>query len=245
MEGLTKKTSKRKVFHWDINGTITATDTTEPCTVEENANMIISRSVFGFVAEDGAWKLNVADVYNRCGAPDVVTFYAFATATDKASYKQRAFTFTAVGNPGEKFSALVPAVVHAAYLFPSFLKAIETFPEAVHVVRTFGQDTHDVFSRLQKQYPTTWAKVSKGAPLSKDEIQVDGAKMSFAQFSEFLLETDKHVLIQENYDYWHANGRSQEYGKQLAAHPELDQIFFDDNPAWPFKVKRAALILCW
>ena len=41
------KMNKRLVLHFDINGTITPVDTTEPGSKEENANMVIAKSVYG------------------------------------------------------------------------------------------------------------------------------------------------------------------------------------------------------
>ena len=37
------------------------------------------------------------------------------------------------------------------------------------------------------------------------------------------------VYIQEDYATWNKQGRAKEHGKQLLSHPQMFQIFFDDN----------------
>ena len=60
------------VLHFDINGTITPVDTTEPGTKEQNANMVIAKSVYGKVNNE-VWTLN-DDPYEET---DSITYYDY------------------------------------------------------------------------------------------------------------------------------------------------------------------------
>lgn len=220
---------KRLIIHWDINGTITAVDTTERGSPIENANMVISKSVFGKVV-DSEWQLNDPDIHD---ATESQTYYDYLKSIDPVHYKKRSFVFTEPDSPGHRLAHMVDSVVKSSetFLFDSFLKAVERYPEALHLIRTFGQDTKDVLDTLRKNavLGKFFENVSTGQPLSIENIEVDGKILTFDEFNSYLTTTDRHIMIQENYDYWNTNGRKKEYGKQLLGHPDLFQIFFDDN----------------
>lgn len=216
------------VIHWDINGTITAVDSTEHGSEIDNANMVVSKSVFGKVV-NGVWVLN-DDV---CENYESQTYYDYLKSVDKENYKKRSFDFTKPNNPGASLVGLIDKVVatNKNFLFGSFLKAVEEFPDALHVFRTFGQDTNDVLATLRRHHSLKdrFELVSHGKPISVDLIEVDGHVMSFHEFNTLLAQTDRHIFIQENYEYWNTCGRKKEFGKQLVSHEGLTQVFFDDN----------------
>ncbi len=239
-----KGSDKKLVLHFDINGTITAVDTTEPCTVVENANMVLAKSVFGRTIDGvgvASWQLN-DNIYD---ATNSLTYYDYLKAIDKENYKKRSFLFTATGNPGVALVHLISGIVESteSFLFDSFLRALTAFPEAIILIRTFGQDTESVVQILRQideekrkdpfghfgKPPERFDFVYYGSPVSTDVINFVGKDRTFHEFTEMLGDTDRNIMIQENFEYWNGNGRKKEAGKQLIGHPNLIQVFFDDN----------------
>src|SRR5580704_11421813 len=93
------------VLHFDINGTITAVDSTEVGTDAENTNMTLARSAYGKVV-DGKWTINTD--YNE--VTDSISYYDYLKSVDKTNYKKRSFTFTDKGQPGESLKELFQTV---------------------------------------------------------------------------------------------------------------------------------------
>lgn len=217
----------RSVFHFDINGTITAVDTTEIGTPIQNANMVISKSVYGTVTGD-TWALN-DDCFEE--GEGRISFYDHLKSVDMKNYKRRSFQFTEKTQPGESLANLVDSVSKTPFLFESFVKCIETFPDALIVIRTFGQDVNDVIKSLRAitSVASHFKNISVGATVSATTLNIDGKNMSFEEFNDLMKISDRHIFIQENYDYWNSNSRKKEHGKQLVADPKLFQFFFDDN----------------
>jgi hypothetical protein len=223
------KKGPRLVFHFDINGTITAVDTTEPGSIIENANMVISKSVYGKPDGAGVWHLN-QDIHDE---KDSISYYDYLKSQGVVDYKRQSFLFTLSGQPGERLAHLVDHIAAStkSFLFPSFIRAITAFPDALIVVRTFGQDVDDVLKNLLETPSVAhqFSRVVCATPVSNDTITVGGKLCTYHDFNKLLQTIDSHILIQENYDYWNSNGRKKEFGKQLLGSQNLFQIFFDDN----------------
>ncbi len=226
---------KKLVLHFDINGTITPVDTTEPGNKEENANMVIAKSVYGTV-KDNVWTLNQDYQQEKEGS---LTYYDYLKTTDKQHYKKLSFTFTHPNEPGESLAHLVPLLVESmdTFLFHSFLNVLHEFPEALVVFRTFGLDADEVIDFLRTSPKTShkFQDIIKGdfsytheeRPLITLE---NGHNISgMDNFNKFILNTDTHLALKESYDYWNLNHRSKKHGKQLLGHDSMVQIFFDDN----------------
>ena len=221
------------VLHFDINGTITPVDTTEPGTKPENANMVIAKSVYGTVINN-RWVIN-EDIYNDTNS---ITYYDYLKRVSKDNYKKISFTFTHTGEPGEQLNWMVKQLVDSMdkFLFESFLNVLEDFPDALIVFRTFGLDADEVIEYLRTNDKTThkFKTIIKGTfintsseyvlSLENDELYVDMTNINN------LFKTSKyHLALKENYNYWNNNNRNKINGKQLLGDNDMIQIFFDDN----------------
>lgn len=225
---------KKLVLHFDINGTITPVDTTEPGSKEENANMVIAKSVYGTVNNNN-WTLN--QEYDK-ESTDSITYYDYLKTIDN-QYKKKSFTFTHPGEPGESLAHLVPLLVNSMdiFLFQSFLNVLHEFPDALIVFRTFGLDADEVIEFLRTNEKTShkFKNIIKG-DFSYDHEErplitlENGHQISeMHKFNKFILNTDTHLALKESYDHWNRNHRSKKCGKQLLGHEDMLQIFFDDN----------------
>jgi hypothetical protein len=226
----------RPVFHFDINGTITAYDATEPGTPIENANMVISKSVYGQIDQDGSWRMNSVPDEEVAGS---MSFYDYLKSRGVKDYKKQSFRFTAPEQPGESLAVLVDDIAASmkTFLFPSFIHFICIFAKtenAVFLIRTFGQDTEETLKFLlsNPSIKGLFKNISRATSVSKDSIYV-GQKgiLTYDEFNRFIetIEDRSLILIQENFEYWNNNGRNRDFGKQLLGSPRLCQIFFDDN----------------
>lgn len=215
------------VLHFDINGTITPVDTTEPGNKEENANMVIAKSVFGKVI-NGIWTLNE----NMYDETDSLTYYDYLKSIDQ-HYKKRSFTFTKDVCPNLAY--MVPILVESmdTFLFESFMNVLKEYPDAHIVFRTFGLDADEVIQYLRDN--KVFTNIIKGDILWQHEerplvILENGQQIAgMYKFGQYILNTDTPLAIKESYDYWHLNKRSKKCGKQLLGHDDMLQIFFDDN----------------
>ena len=227
----------KKVFHFDINGTIIPNDTTESGTDEENANMIIAKNVYGTVSVSNKWYLRTSNIYNSQAA---ITYYDYLRQYYK-DYKLRAFTFTHPGNPGETLNKFVEPLMNAmtAFLFPSFLKVLEKYHDTTIVFRTFGLDADEVIHYLRTNKKTTkmFGNVIKGKfTYPNGEIHLtleDGTVLvNMDKVNELIKSAppEQHFAFIENYNHWNDHNRDKEHGKQLLGDKDILQIFFDDNP---------------
>ena len=145
----------RLVLHFDINGTITPVDTTEPGSKEQNANMVIAKSVYGKVLNNNIhnWVLN-DDPYDETGS---LTYYDYLKSIDMSNYKLRSFTFTEPLEPGNKLAHMIPVLVDSmnTFLFQSFLNVLHKYNDALIVFRTFGLDADEVIDYLRTNEKTT------------------------------------------------------------------------------------------
>ena len=227
----------RLVLHFDINGTITPVDTTEPGSKEQNANMVIAKSVYGKVINNN-WVLN-DDPYDET---DSLTYYDYLKSIDMSNYKLRSFTFTEPLEPGNKLAHMIPLLVDSmdTFLFQSFLNVLHKYPDALIVFRTFGLDADEVIDYLRTNEKTTkhFKTVVKGEfsytnnnhnsiLLSLDNN--DEPVIGMHKFKELIRTSEPHLALKESYNFWNANKRNKECGKQLLGDKEMLQIFFDDN----------------
>lgn len=221
------------VLHFDINGTITPYDTTDTGTPEENANMIISKNIYGTMCND-EWKIN-DDIYDETNS---VSYYNYLRHAFPTSYKKLSYVFTNNNNPGEKFNYMVNQIIKSMdeLLFDSFLNVMEKMPSALIVFRTFGLDADEIIHYLRTNIKTKhhFEFVIKGSfGYDNDEhslILENGLKVCGAKNINNLFESSKqHLALKENYNYWNSNSRNKLNGKQLLGSANMTQIFFDDN----------------
>lgn len=243
----------RLVLHFDINGTIIANDSTEVGTKEENANMVLSKSVYGKIINN-LWQLN-KDYHDK---KDSISYYDYLKLNslsilaepvtaysgnsgvadinlNQLGYKKKSFLFTEKGNPGESLQHLVKPVMDAmdSFFFKSFLRILDKYPEAKIILRTFGLDGDDVVERLGKIYPRIRDTI-KGKFNYTDDIPVltlenDKILVGMDEVNNFIKSAPNNLLFFENYAYWNGHRRDKTCGKLLLGDPEMVQIFFDDN----------------
>lgn len=209
--------SCKLVAHFDINGTITAVDSTEPGNDEQNANMMLSKCYKG-VERDGLWYLD-----ENLGT---ITYYDWLRLK-YTDYKKRSFVFTHKGQPGHSCAHKVPIVVEQCgynsnsnlILFNSFYRFLDAYPNAIITLRTFGHDTDDVLATLRDH------------PHFNQVIKVQGKELDIGLIEDLLLISKSNILLcfQENFDTWNNNERDKKFGKIMKGHQDLKQIFFDDN----------------
>ena len=216
------------VLHFDINGTIIPSDSTEVGTIEENANMVISKSVYGKIHD--SWILN--DDYRD--QTDSISYYDYLKLVKEKLYKKKSFTFTEKNNPGESLQLMVKPVIEAmdSFFFKSFLKVLEAYPNAKIIFRTFGLDGDEVVQRLKIIDPERFNDVAIGKFSYDDGIPVlVGSDKKYRGMEEInqLIKSSTNLLFIENYEHWNSHDRAVEYGKQLLGDADMLQIFFDDN----------------
>lgn len=215
------------ILHFDINGTITAIDSTETGSDHENANMTLSRSVYGKIINN-SWVLNdnYADDMNS------ISYYDYLKSITK-DYKKISFLFTNDDQPGAKLKYLLNDVVKymSVLLFESFFKVLTTYPDACIVFRSFGKDIQIVLDELKSSLGFRDAPIIKIEHSNDDIVFVlSGEKFNgINEINQLYLNSSTHLAIQEDYHYWNNNKRIVSCGKTIGFDKDLVQIFFDDN----------------
>ncbi|QKF93688.1 hypothetical protein QKU48_gp0230 [Fadolivirus algeromassiliense] len=224
----------RLVLHFDINGTITPVDTTEPGSNEENANMVIAKSYYGKI-KNNQWVLNNENDYFN--AHESITYYDYLKTITK-DYKKISFEFTNKNNPGKSLHHLVKPIVESmdTFLFTSFLNVLHKYPDAIIVFRTFGLDADEVIHYLRTNQKTSFLfkNIIKGKfRYEGDEILIDldngEVVIGMDNFNNLLKTCGIPFAFIENYSNWNNHNRDSKYGKQLLGDNDMLQIFFDDN----------------
>lgn len=222
------------VLHFDINGTITPVDTTEPGNKEENSNMVVAKSFYGKVI-DGEWVLN--DSSNYFNIENAITYYDYLKTVTK-DYKKVSFSFTDKGNPGESLNNLIEPLIDSmdTFLFKSFLNVLYKYPNATIVFRTFGLDADEVIHYLRTNQKTAFKfkNIIKGQfRYQGDETLVDLENgeviIGMNNFNDLIKTSEIPFVFVENYNHWNDHKRDKKCGKQLLDDNEMTQIFFDDN----------------
>ncbi|CAH6421051.1 Hypothetical protein KVN_LOCUS114 [uncultured virus] len=221
--------NKKLILHFDINGTITAIDSTESGTDRENANMTIARSAFGKIIED-KWIIN-KDYTNNI---DSISYYDYLKKVDKTNYKIRSFLFTNDNEPGSSLKNLLEKVepFMKKLLFESFYQVLKEFPNALIIFRSFGKDIPDVLKELNLNdgFEQTAIITIKYKDDSVILISSEGLiYKSFIEINKLFLSSKRHLAIQEDYSHWSNNKRSSKFGKTILSDENLFQVFFDDN----------------
>jgi len=213
------------VLHFDINGTITAVDSTEIGNDYENANMTIARSVLGKVMS-GRWV--------HTGVADTISYYDYLKEIGENNYKKISFTFTEKGQPGEQFAGLMPQVLKSVskdFVFRSFERVLESYPDAVVVLRSFGKDIRMTLETLDKN-PKFSGSYTGFMCHNDDELEItfpDKKCTGISELNQYFHSSSKHLAIQEDYKYWNDHKRDAKHGKTILGDERLVQIFFDDN----------------
>ena len=123
-----------KVYHFDINGTILGTDSTDNASIEETASEAFARSI---------------NIDGEIRKPGETTYYSLIKSTF-INYKIKVYNFVNYfPQQKDKYNELVEAFKQG--LFKSFLKIVDrefSTNESLLVLRTFGKDREFVASLL-------------------------------------------------------------------------------------------------
>jgi len=220
------------ILHFDINGTITPFDTTEPGTKLENANVIIAKNVYGKV-NNNKWILN-DNIYDENNS---ISYYNYLKQITK-DYKTKSFIFTSPSEPGASLIHLIPLLIKSMdeFLFESFLRALITFHNAQIILRTFGLDADEVINYLKTNKSTShiFNAIIQGTFNNDDEtptllLETSEIIIGMDKINDLFAKSNYHMALKENYNYWNYNKRNKLAGKQLLGDSRYVQIFFDDN----------------
>ena len=223
---------EKLILHFDINGTITPVDTTETGNNLENANMVISKSVYGKIVNN-KWIINE----NHYDEKDSISYYNYLRLNDK-NYKQKSYTITNKGEPCEHLNHLIPLLLNSmeTFLFSSFLNVLDAFPNSRIIFRTFGLDADEVIEYLKQKHPNNFKTIIKGDFMYESDnvlLTLDNGVYlkGMNEINDYFYKTHDycHLALKESYDYWNKHNRNKINGKQLFGSPKMTQIFFDDN----------------
>ena len=189
-----------KVYHFDINGTILGTDSTDNASIEETACEAFSRSITknGEICQSGE-KTYYSHIKESC-----------------IDYKRKIYNF-----PNDfpehrgKYNELVLALRRG--LFKSFLKIVErefSNNKSLLVLRTFGKDREFVASMLHAYNMNFVVHTSEEL---NDSLYRDCHSRNL------------HIMVTDDYNRWNDNGRKVEFGKHIKYFEGMEHFAFDDN----------------
>jgi len=189
-----------KVYHFDINGTILGTDSTDNASIEDTASEAFSRSVN---CEGELYKEGEETYYSRIKS----TF---------TNYKCKIYNFV---NDFPKHQNTHQELVYTFKqgLFKSFLKLVErefSNYQSLLVLRTFGKDRGFVATILEKYGMKFESYESEEL---NDSIYKDCYKRKV------------HIMVTDSYERWNENKRQVEFGKRIKHFDGITQYGFDDN----------------
>jgi hypothetical protein len=196
---------KKRILHFDINGTIIGIDSTDNHSVESAVCESLCRSI----------RFNTGTYYNHLKS----NYY---------DYKER------VNNVLSCYPEYVETVkklcvVYQGYFFPSFIKVIQNLKSTDKLIlRTFGKDGSDVISKLSKLYDMKFETFHCQYSNGKPQFYYEG-KGSSITLKQIHQNVKDHVLIVDDYKNWDRNNRKAESGKFIEHIDDVEQISFDDN----------------
>jgi hypothetical protein len=196
---------KKRILHFDINGTIIGTDSTDSHSIESAVCESLCRSI----------RFNNDTYYNHLKS----NYY---------DYKKR------VNNVLSCYPEYIETVkklcvIYQGYFFPSFIKVIQSLkPTDKVMLRTFGQDGSDVISKLDKLYTMKFETFHCRYSNDKPEFYYEGEGLPVT-LKQIYQNVKDHVLIIDDYGNWDRNNRKAESGKFIEHIDDVEQIAFDDN----------------
>lgn len=219
----------RKIFHFDVNGTIIAVDSVETGNDYENTNMTIARSVFGKEIDKNGWIIN-EDCFNQNNS---VSYYDYLKKSNRKDYKKESYVFTEKDRPGEAFRSLYDRVLPgmSGAIFESFMKVSDEYPDALIVLRTFGKDISAVVESLMDDPKYSSILIGRIDHVEDNMIISLNGKIyvGMKEINDLFAHSTNHIILQEDYNYWNDHSRDKTHGKTIQSDPNLLQFFFDDN----------------
>lgn len=222
------------ILHFDINGTITAVDSTkEGIALDQVYNRIFSKSVYGEIDKDtDEWIINNEneDKDPFTEYPNSISYYDYLRYHKKMDYKKPTNSFTQKGNKGEKYEILCKKLIEShSDLFKSFTNVLEMYPKAKYVFRTFGIDREFIID-IVKEYGLNNFETGYIERLDGDIILhlKDGAVFGHYAIQQYIKRSKNNFAIREDFNYWNNYNRDQCCGKSIIDDGS-QQLFFDDN----------------
>jgi hypothetical protein len=208
------------VCHFDINGTIIMFDSTDDATPAQAVCEIISRNIYGSIFGKTFELAEQGEVIK-----DPITYYDYLKKMHFDQYKSMCYDLL---NTYPQFQdlAITLTQTYSQGIFKSVYKVLETYPKIKLVFRTFGHDGDYVTEQLAPR------KFIKVRTMWDDDICRFVLDDKIINLNELILglDTDTHVLVQDDYKTWSANSRERWWGKVIYSHEDLIQYGFDDNP---------------
>lgn len=227
-----------RIFHFDIIGTITCLDTTEKGTDEELANLVLAKNIYGSVNHI-EWEA-MRNPFSGRG----LSYYHYREylSNSQISLKSNAFRFTSFGEPGSRFSGLVPILTASMkkIIFPSFLKVLEKYQSDRIVFRTFGGDGSHVIEALENlgyipKFDVLRTVLEDYIP--KDLLKIISdytgrtydsySNLTGSQLNKIIESTKNNILHVDNSKQWK---ESTELEKSIQESKVFKQYFFVNTP---------------
>jgi hypothetical protein len=223
-------TELQKVFHFDINGTVTHVDSTEEAEGDDYINLTMAKSIYGKVI-DNQWKIN-DDPYDMIDSMKYRDYLLLTKLPEKI-----AFTFAQdfkLEHIFDKINSLLDKPI-----FDSFLTILKKYPDAKLVFRTFGNDGPLIINTLKQEHSLDnlnlkeWKFFKMIYPdehcddykLKNDDCEIIGHR----NINQYILETSFNICITDNYHNWNSHQKKITHGKAFFNDEKMLQIFFDDN----------------
>lgn len=152
----------------------------------------------------------------------------------KKNYKKKSFSFTEEGQPGHSLKHMINMVASSLHnlLFKSFMNVLDMYPDALIVFRSFGKDIKEVLEYLKTNDKFKNALIGKVTHVDGNmQVVFNNGTVcnNPSDLNQFLVESNVHLALQEDYRYWNDHKRAKEYGKMLYPDSKIKQLFFDDN----------------
>lgn len=222
------KKKMKKIFYFDINGTITTHDYTEKISKDYIINKKILKTI---ISNDGGTVLKQTKKENKNYKDIIENIHKNEYKNDK--------TFQELRKKVEE------AMKHK--IFPSFLKFLDKHPDDQIIFRTFGRDGPDIINDLKKLGYEERFKSIRFAKIKVNEegipiLYMNEGKFKTDDITGFIEMSGFDLVIQDDFDYWNKNGRKPEFGK-FAMSGDYEYYFFDDMNCIRYDEKRHVILV--
>lgn len=230
--------AERVILHFDVNGTLIASDSVENTSSSEEINSLLAEK---YVAK---WDLNQKE---EMTFHDYVDKVLAPEDKNKEEFKKlRKFYLHNFVSYLKTHKHPLYETVNQEYLiinnkltsqkgkvFQSFYKLI-TFLESNNIeysifLRSFGTDIQNVANEIDSKFNRKFFDAK--ASFKNGELVTDNGVFTEPLSIYNYLKCQKNLIIQDDWQWWNSHGSSSKYSKKFYLKPQDDvvQIFFDDN----------------
>ena len=215
----------KKIYHFDINGTITNIDSTENADKKELMNINISKNIFGKLSL-GKWQIN-DNPFNR---ENSLSYYNYCKRFTDIKFSRN---FTNANHEGEQFNEIAKKMIDDNnLLFKSFIKFLECMDNGVIILRTFGNDADIILNEINRLgFNKQFIKGSLEGNYDNYVIKLETGQVfnNYDDFNNYLVNADINLCLRDDYHLWNNNNKERTKGKPIKHYSGIKQIFFDDN----------------